>query len=316
MGRISVGKRLAAVEPTIERKIYVYEVDAGFSGDKPAIFDPAPVLRYLHDQPYTMDGRYLDMGDGNIAFAIPKSFEYPQKIIYVLSRRNNLPELERNGNMSPLPIPIDSGLGEKIHVMFFGRYAAADFNFYGPRATSLATYFALKAKGIGPKIRLQQLVKGKAVEELKRLDGITVAHFKFHESAMRLVERADASLAAAFRATLEASDADELELILRRKRKGGVTRYLSADLFKGVRELAKLPETYEEFDRLATVGVSKVTAGRAEVDVLSDQLILKRKMVKMNKRSRAVQSDSAFSEIESAFFEARPDLGAAGTLFQ
>lgn len=306
MSRNLAGKRIVAVEPTVDRKIYVYEIDAGFSGDKPAMFDPVPVLKHLDDQSYTMGGRYLDMGDGNVSFAIPKSFDYPQKLIYVLSRRNNLPELERNGNMSPLPIPIDSGLGEKIQVMFFGRYAAADFNFYGPRATGLGAYFALKAKGIGPKIRLQQLVKGKTIEDLRKLDGITVAHFKFHESALRLVERTNASLAAAFRATITASDADELELILRRKRKRGVTRYLSADVLKGIRELAKLPETYEEFDRLITVGVSKMTAEKEEVDVLSDQLILKRKMIKMNKRSRAVQSESAFDEIESAFSEARP----------
>jgi hypothetical protein len=314
MARISAKQLPRAVEPTVERKIYVYDVDAGFAGDEPVVFDPVPVLKHLEDQPYTLEGRYLDMGEGNVAFAITKSLEYPQKLIYVLSRRNNLPELERNGTMSPLPIPIDSGLGEKIHVVFFGRYAAADFNFYGPRAGSLATYFALKAKGIGPKIRMQQLIKGEAVEDLKHIDGITLAHFKFHQSAMRLVERADESLAAAFRATIEASDADELELILRRKRKGGVTRYLSGHVLKAIKDLAKHQETYEEFDRLVTVGVSKITAEKEEVDVLSDQLILRRKMVKMNKRSRAVQSESAFAEIESAFTEVRPRLGSAGTI--
>jgi hypothetical protein len=136
-----------------------------------------------------------------------------------------------------------------------------------------------------------------------------VAHFKFHESAMHLVERADESLAAAFRATITATDADELELILRRKRgRGGITRYLSASVLRGIRRLATFRETYEEFDRLVTDGVSRETAERAVVDVLDDQLILRRKIVKLNKRSRAVQSDSAFSEIESAFQEVLPRL--------
>jgi len=197
--------------------------------------------------------------------------------------------------------------------MLFGRYAAADYNFYGPRATTLSTYFALKAKGMGQRIRLAQLIRGEAVEDLRKLDGITVAEFKFHESAMRLVEKADASLAAAFRATIEATGADELELILRRKRgKGGITRYLSGDVFKGIRQLAKYRETYQEFERLVTVGVSRETAQRAEVDVLDDQLILKRKMIRIHKRSRAVQSDSAFREIESAFADVLPRLDTAG----
>jgi len=163
--------------------------------------------------------------------------------------------------MSPLPIPIDSGLGEKIHVMLFGQYAAADFNFYGPRATGLGAYFALKAKGVGHKIRLSQLIRGEAVDDLRKLDGITVAALKFHESALRLVERADASLGAAFRATIAATGADELELVLRKKRgKGGITRYLSSDVFKGIRQLAKYPETYQEFDKLVATGVSRETA--------------------------------------------------------
>jgi len=48
--------------------------------------------------------------------------------------------------------------------------------------------------------------------------------------------------------------------------------------------------------------------------VLDDQLILKRKMVKLHKRSRAVQSESAFLEIEAAFNEVLPRLQNAGVL--
>jgi hypothetical protein len=308
-------RRPIGPEPTVERKIYFYEIDAGTKNDEPADFDPAPILDHLNSQPFTLDGRYLDAGDGNVTFVLPKSTSYPQKLVYVLSRRTNLPELERAGAMSPLPIPTDGGLGEKIHCVFFGRYAAADFNFYGPRATTISTYFALKAKGVGRRIKLGHLVRGEAVEDLRKLDGLTVAQFKFRESAMRLVERADASLAEAFRATLAVTGADELELILRMKRgKSGITRYLSGDVFKGIRNLAKYSETYDEFDRLIATGVSKETAQRAEVDVLDDQLIVKRKMIKIHKRGRAVQSESAFEEIETAFQEVLPRLRSVGVL--
>jgi hypothetical protein len=302
-------------EPTVERRIYFYSIDAGQKSGEPVTFDPVPILSHINDLPFSMEGRYLDVGEGNVTFVLPKVLEYPQKLVYVLSRRSNLPELERQGDLSPLPIPIDSGLGEKIHVMLFGRYAAADYNFYGPRATTLSTYFALKAKGVGSRIRLPQLIRGEAVEDLRKLDGITLARFKFHASAMRIVEKADASLAAAFRATIEATGADELELILRKKRgKGGMTRYLADGVLKGIRHLAKYPETYQEFERLVATGVSRETMQLAEVDVLDDQLILKRKMIKLHRRSRAIQSDSAFLEIENAFAEVLPRLQAAGAV--
>lgn len=126
MSRISAVKRVTAPEPTIERKIYFYEVDAGQKNGEKVVYNAEPVLQHLRNLPFTMDGRYLDMGEGNVVFAMPQSLQYPQKIVYVLSRRSNLPELERNGDMLPLPIPIDSGLGEKIHIIFFGNYMAAD----------------------------------------------------------------------------------------------------------------------------------------------------------------------------------------------
>ena len=85
-------------------------------------------------------------------------------------------------------------------------------------------------------------------------------------------------------------------------------------MFKGIRNLAKIRETYEEFDALVATGVSRETAQRAEVDVLDDQLILKRKMIKMHKRSRAVHSDSAFQVIEDAFAEVLPRLDTVGML--
>lgn len=124
MARVATRRR--APEPTVERKIYFYQIDAGQKNGAPVPFDPVPILQHIDALPFKLEGRYLDVGEGNVTFVLPKSFSYPQRLVFVLSRRSNLPELERAGDMSPLPIPIDSGLGEKIHVILFGNYAAAD----------------------------------------------------------------------------------------------------------------------------------------------------------------------------------------------
>jgi len=66
MARIAQSKQLKAVEPMLERKIYIY---AGFSGDQPVVFDPSPIMAHLKDQPPSLEGRYLDVGEGNVVFA-------------------------------------------------------------------------------------------------------------------------------------------------------------------------------------------------------------------------------------------------------
>jgi len=112
MARVAVPRRTTAVE----RKIYFYQIDAGQKNGAPVIFDPVPVLQRINELPFTMEGRYLDMGEGNVTFVQPHALSYPQKLVFVLRGRSNLPELERQGDLSALPIPLDSGLGDKIHV--------------------------------------------------------------------------------------------------------------------------------------------------------------------------------------------------------
>jgi hypothetical protein len=310
MAENSSRAKARAAENLLERKIYFYRLDAGQKAGEPVKFDPVPILQHISKLPFTMAGRYLNGGGGNLIFVEPRSFEYPQKAIIVLSRRTNLPEIERGGAMTALPLPEGGGLGEKTHVMFFGEYVAADFNFYGPRATKLSEYFGIKAKGIGSQIRLDHLIRGEALEDLRRLSGIVVARFKFRQSALHLVEQADASLAAAFRATLQVSDSDELEVVLRTKKR----KFLSTEIFRSIRKLARTKGTYEEFEKLIAIGLNRETDEREEVNVLDDQLILKRKILKTDKNARAVESESAFVEIESAFQEVLPRLGSALTV--
>ena len=85
MARVATRRRAVAPEPTVERRISFYQIDAGQKNGEPVTFDPLPVLEHIEGLPWTLEGRYLDVGEGNVAFVLPKARSYPQKLVYVIS---------------------------------------------------------------------------------------------------------------------------------------------------------------------------------------------------------------------------------------
>lgn len=302
-----------ALHTSVERKINFYRIDAGTSDGVPVRFDPVPTLEFIRALPPRLDGKYLEWTDGNYLFVDPVSTSFPQKIRLVLSRRRDWPELERDGQMDPLRLPKNGGLGEKIHMMFFGDYVAADFNYYGPRATAVGAYFHLKAKELGPQIRLEHLAKADTIRELKSLLGAVRVELTFRKSALSLVKHANESLFAALRGLGE-TNAGRIAVVLKTEKVKGKRDYLDSYILEGVESLAREEATYSEFSRLRVKGIESRTFEQYAVDVLDELIVAQRKIVKVDDRSRAVDSESAFAAIEDAFQETRPKLIEASSL--
>jgi hypothetical protein len=147
----------------VERKIHFYRVDAGNDeAGRPIPYDPTDALLALRGLNYQQlgDGSpYLDTTDGNALSCWVDRIDPPQRARYVRIRRNGLPSLLQSGTLGPLGIPADSGLAEEIHVTFFpDNIVGSDFNFYGPRASTLAYYLREKANGVEPSIRIDPLL--------------------------------------------------------------------------------------------------------------------------------------------------------------
>jgi hypothetical protein len=297
--------------PSIERDIFFYEIEAGVGQDGPIVIDPTAALEHIDKLPFTVDhGRYL-LADNKHGYlcAVPISTTPPQKVIYYVSRRRNLPEVEQGGNFEPLRIPKNSGLGEKCHLMFFGRYVAADFNFHGPHVSTFPTYLHLKAKGLVPGFRFAQLIRGEAAEELESMKGLVYARLKLGRTALGLLADADRSFADAVRATLDSSNADEIEIVLRKRppKKRNPIQYLN--LLKMFKKLSDQGSTYREFEKLQTRGIETVSAERSDlIDILDDRLIISKAMIRSDDRSRGIDSKHAFQQIAKAFREIKPRI--------
>ena len=304
-------RRRATPRPQVERKIYFYRVDAGQdAAGRPVAFNPASTLAHLDGLAFTDDGRYWDSGDGNVTCCWIDSASSHGRLRVGNVRRSGLPQVERRGAIEPLAIPQAAGLVEQVHVVFFPNHiVGAEFNFYGPRLSRLERYFAIRADGVCPPVRFEPLLRQDVTEQLNRLGDLRLFHLKIHASYANVIAEADEDLGSAFKAAARAGQAEELEIILRpQAHSRGI---LSEGLLQTARWLGRRRDLREEASRFIVKGLDSQIDRVDEVDILKDQLISRKRIVLDDKRTRALDSESAYAAIEESYTELRAELTAA-----
>ena len=104
----------------------------------------------------------------------------PCKIRLGSIRRKDLPQIETQGEITPLEIPEDSGLLEQTHIMFLGNdIIGCDFNFYGPRVSKLPFYFAEKAVRVAPPlINISPILRKDVQKQLQKMKDLRLFRLK------------------------------------------------------------------------------------------------------------------------------------------
>lgn len=302
-------RRRTTPRPQVERKIYFYRVDAGQdAAGRPVAFNPAPTLAHLNGLPFTEHGRYWDSGDDNVTCCWVDRAASHGRLRVGNVRRTGFPQVERRGTIEPLSIHPAAGLVEQVHVAFFpNQIVGSEFNFYGPRLSRLARYFAVRANGVCPPVTFEPLLRQDVTEQLNRLADVRLFHLKIHASYAGVVAEADQDLGAAFDAAARAGQAEELEIILRPRAYSRGT--LASRLLHTVKQLARRQDLREEASHFTVSGFNEVAERVDAVDILKDQLISRKRIVLgEDERARALDSESAYAAIETAYTELRSEL--------
>lgn len=109
--------------------------------------------------------------------------------------------MENAGAFSPLVLGAGRGLAEITHLILFpDGICGAEFNFYGPRASQLPFYFALKLPGYCPAFRLASIVRPDLEARLAAISDIRLLNLKVKASFASILEKADSDLGAGFAA--------------------------------------------------------------------------------------------------------------------
>jgi hypothetical protein len=301
--------------PTLERKIHFYRSDAGLDrSGKPVAFDPSPALAKIGRLPFSNDaaGRYLTDDDGNAVCAWPGNARTTQSLRFCQIRRTGLPQLEQAGKVSDLNIAADAGLLEPVHVVFFtDNIVGADFNFYGPRLSRLGYYLRTKSNNAVPLASFHPLLRGDVAAQLDHLTDIRLFDLRVNASYVNTIRQANQSLGDAFAANARVleGDAEELELILRPSKAGRLSA--RQRLLGSLKALVRGRDLRENADRFQVKGKHDET-GRVElIDLLRDQLIAKKQILRLGERSRAVDENSAYEAIRAAHDELGDELRQA-----
>ncbi len=299
---------------TLERKIFFYRADVG-RDDRgyPLPFDPLPALTTIESLPFSDDdrGRYEFDADGN-ALSVRTHGTTPNvKLLFGRVRRNGLPQLEQAGNITDLVLATDEGLIEETHVAFFpNNIVGAVYNHFGPRVSRLGSFLHERSHEAVPLATYSQLLRADAAAQLDRLGDLRVLDFAIASSHLDVVRQADGSLADAFEANARLMESPkELSLILKSERAaaGGFLNRMGGSL----RALLNGSNIREGTERLKAHGYLKDTDRVDTIDLLNDQFIASKAIVRMNTRSRALDAVAAFRAIEETHQKLRADLEAA-----
>ena len=300
---------------TLERKIYFFIVDAGVDdGGRPIPFDAQPAINSIDSLPFTNDGRYEPETDGNALCLLSRPSSAGTTAQFCRIRRTGFPQLERGGHITDLLLDPDAGLLESIHVVFFpNNVVGAEYNHYGPRLSRLANYLRLKVPDVVPSLAFRPLLRGDAARKLESLVDLRHLDFSVLPPYAEFVRQTDPSLGEAFaanRRVLERPKVLQVTLNPENQERIGFLNRMRGPL----RQLIGHDGLRENAKRLQVKGKS-TDADRVEtIDLLKDHLIVTKRIVRLNPRSRALNSDATFQAIREAHEELRPDIDLAASL--
>lgn len=305
-----------AVPETLERNIYFYAADVGVDDSGRLLpFDPTTPLQHIDNMPLRGPDRRLPLPDDKASYCWVDSHSPPQRLRIANIRRSGFPFVESQGNLQSLSIPADSGLSDHIHVVFFeNNIVGADYNFYGPRISGLQNYLAAKAADWCHNLSFGALVDPDTAQRLNRYEELRVLELRMRPADAEILRNYSRGLAGAFDAANEFLDEDaQFEVVLRPKSHS--RRGIGREALETVKRMFLNDELRERASRFRVQGINQLGDTENFIDLLSDDLVVRKPMVRQDVRSRTVVAESAYQAIIEAYAEVESKLARASRLY-
>jgi hypothetical protein len=306
-------RRPPSTPPTAERKIHFFRAQSRTDANgRPLILPITEVLQHVETLPCTIGQRYLEQPDNNVLCAWADAGTQHPRMRLATVRRSGLPLLEDGGALSPLSIASSAGLYEPIHICFFPEnIVGVEFNFYGPRPSRLPVYLTRTAPNQCPAFNLAPLLRQDVMEQLGRMRELKVVSLRILASYATQVAEADADLGAAFEAARRVGDSEVVQLVLQPEPYH--RRTMTQKALEAVRRLAERLDLRDNALAFTVTGIDDADGHLEEIDILSDELVASKKIIRMNPRTRALDDNATYSAIEEAYQEMEADLRAAAS---
>lgn len=221
-------------------------------------------------------------------------------------RLTGLPSMDLDGTISPLPIPEKAGLYEPMHFMIFPRNVIGfEYNFYGPRISSLSTYIPDKAPGLVDEVELLPLLRTDIDELLSKTGEIKSFQLAVHRNMGEHLRIIGDNMFDAFDALKKSDYSEVIEIVLR------FEKYSR----KGIRMPFKntlsrfLGEAKDDVDKIKIRAENLDNENRVETfDLLEEFLLSNKKVTIIDETYRFVNARVMFDTINEAYQELRPEI--------
>jgi hypothetical protein len=296
------------------RRIYFYRLDAGLeTSGKRTPFDVRPALSKINLLPFQDGGRYMDNGDGNTTCAWVDRLGQLPRLRLATIRKTELPQVEEGGLLAELDIPVDGGLVEAMHLVFFpDNVVGGEFNFYGPRASRLREYLKHAAAAEAQELKsVRPIGLENVFDQLKTLGSIRLLTIKARPSYAATLAREDRDLASILNAAASIGGVDQVSFGISVEPRSRDT-HLATKLFDAVKRLARKRQiTPEQVSKFEVQGYSADLNRLETIDLLKEFLVSEQKVTKVEGRSRGYVSASVYAAIEQAHGELRDQIRTA-----
>lgn len=307
---------------TAERRIVFYRADAGLDDDgHPRPVDLLPAVEHINTLPFDENGRYLVGGDDAIACCWVDRLGNPARLRLATIRRSGLPQVEDLGDLLPLDIAERQGIADQTYIALFPRsvdglptvIAGAVFNFYGPRVPRLGYYLMTKATGLAPRVTFRPLLRRDTTELLEQLRDIRLFRLRVQPSFLQSISAENQAIGTAFQLAREQGEAQDIEVVLRSRRRS--RQPISHSLLDLARRLSRRDDLQEGVVKFEVGGLNGETGRVDLVDVLSDKLVTRRRILRQSGRGRGLDDDDAYAAIEDAYHELEDELLRAASVW-
>jgi len=303
----------------MDRKIYFYRANVGRKeSGKLQHFNAPDIFHQVKQRINAQENQiYMRMkGAPHLISCHVEESAGPVKICLGKIRREGLPRQEQDGIVTDLPIPLDAGLIEESHIIFFpNNIVGFEFNFYGPRISSMRRFlrYLFPDNELLKKLTFDHLLRDDPARRLSELEGLRLFRMRIDRSFADRIAQADESLAQAFKCSFEAADSEEVEIVLRSAPRSKST--LSSKLIDTIKQIFKMEGIYENVRTLKVEGPDNQTGRMKPIDLLEDKLVTSRAVVQLDGRTRAVLSNSVYDAILEAESELHNDLKNAPGIY-
>lgn len=317
------GKRMDLVE----RRVMFYRVNVGFHpSGKPIDFpaqQAADIIRAMSDNAQIpLDRKRVLWHEGFTSCWVTTTGPQPE-VCFGALRNSNLPMMERSDIIQPLPFQPGDNLAEQSYlVLFADNVVGMAYNWYGCSASRIAAYLRRQLEAYGglkfSRFEISPLARADIAQRLEKLGGVRYLEFAVRQSHV-------AQLDAAYRegpgtAIMQAVDS---------------LRGVGGEVFRVTLSAAQtrhdLPGSHgimgwmKHLIRERKIDANQVSTFKVkgfapelhrieEVNLLEDHIFTKKKMVREDEGTRAVNAESAYKAIREAYQELRDEIRMAPTL--